>query len=56
MSRGCISCQVSSEVVYNGWNAVGGPGCQKQGVSIDDQATCQNQIQRYREGLRCIGP
>lgn len=31
--------QVSSEVVYNGWNAVGGPGCQKQGVSIDDQVT-----------------
>ena len=30
--------QVSSETVYNGWNAVGGPGCQKQGVAIDAQA------------------
>ena len=29
--------EVSSETVYNGWNAVGGLNCQKQGVSIDNQ-------------------
>lgn len=30
--------QVSGETVYNGWNAVGGPGCQKMGTPVTDQA------------------
>ena len=51
----CISCcQVSSEVVYNGWNAVGGPGCQKQGVSIDDQEPCRKEIVKIKKDQEII--